>query len=350
MTSRERVFAAFEFRAPDRIPRFDNFWEFPEAWAQRLGPAEGMRDISIWTPNEGAFPTHARALEAQGGWKYSVDVWGRTIREKTGTYFVEVMEVPIPVGTDPESVRFDAADLDVRYLKAENAELTLQRLQQDKARNCVFAKTGGPYLRTTFVRGEEQFLMDIAGDPGLARALADKMADHLIAVGLEGMRRWSLHDTGIWIYDDMAHNGGPMFSPDSFEKVFLPGYRRMVEAYKSAGAKYVLVHSDGNILPILDMLIDAGIDGLNPLEKRAGMDATAIRRQYPDLILTGGMCNTDTLVNGPVERIEREARELIDLGREGGVVIGTHSISPEVPLEHFVVYDRICRTYGCFDT
>jgi hypothetical protein len=64
--------------------------------------------------------------------------------------------------------------------------------------------------------------------------------------------------------------------------------------------------------------------------------------------LLGGMCNTETLVHGPTERIEKEARQLIDLGRCGGFVIGTHSISPEIPLEHFEVYDRVCRTYGVF--
>ena len=103
-----------------------------------------------------------------------------------------------------------------------------QALGDDKRRHCVFGKTGGPYLRSTYLRGEAEFLMDIAGDPGFARAIADKMADHLIAVGLEQLRRWELYETGIWIYDDMAYNRGPMFSPAQFEQVFLPAYRRMI--------------------------------------------------------------------------------------------------------------------------
>jgi hypothetical protein len=93
----------------------------------------------------------------------------------------------------------------------------------------------------------------------LARALADKVGEHITAVGVEALQRWSLQDTGIWIYDDMAHNGGPMFRPESFECVFLPAYRRMIAAYKAAGARYVFLHSDGDIRPILDMLVDAGI-------------------------------------------------------------------------------------------
>jgi uroporphyrinogen decarboxylase len=220
-------------------------------------------------------------------------------------------------------------------------------VQQETGR-AVFGKTGGPYLRTTYVRGETQFLMDIASDPGLARALADKMADHLLSVGREEIDRWDLAQTGIWIYDDMAYNDGPMFSPEAFERIFLPGYHRMIRGFKDAGARWVGLHSDGNILPILDLLVDAGIGALNPMERRAHMDVAELRRRYPRLVLTGGMDNTGTLVEGPVERIQAEARQIIDLGREGGVVIGSHSISPEIPLDHFVAYHEVCRSYGVF--
>ena len=123
----------------------------------------------------------------------------------------------------------------------------------------------------------------------------------------------------------------------------------MIKAFKDAGARYVFLHSDGDIRSLLDMLIDAGIDGINPLERRAHMDAAVLRWRYPRLVLTGGMCNTDTLVKGPITKIQTEAKELIDLGREGGLVIGTHSVSHEIPLEHFAAYDMVCRTYGNFN-
>ncbi len=348
-TSHERVLRACRFQRPDRIPRFDSFWELSPAWEERLGSPETLSDIAIWCPREGTFPTRARLLERQGNWTVRVDDWGRTVRTRDGAYFDEVLEVPIPPGSDPERLFFDAPCLDLRYnIDAGDPRATALHLAHDKAHYCVFGKTGGPYLRTSFVRGTEQFLMDIAMDPPLARALADRMADHLIAIAVEQLRRWDLTDTGVWIYDDMAHNGGPMCSPASFEEVFLPAYRRMIKAYKQAGARYVILHSDGNILPILDMLVDAGIDGLNPLERRAGMVAEELRLRYPQLILTGGMCNTQTLLRGTTAEIEAETRRLIDLGRDGGFVIGTHSVSPEIPLESFATYQRTCAQYGNF--
>jgi uroporphyrinogen-III decarboxylase len=348
MDAKERVLTACAFEQPDRIPTFDSFWEYPDLWRKRLGEPEGLTDIAIWIPEEAPFPTRARFLKEQAGWIYEVDSYGRTVRRRRDAYFCETLEVPIPLGTDIDRVQFDPPELEERYLMGRTPAAVDMALRRDKERHCVFAKTGGPYLRTTYVRGEQQFLMDIAGDPPLARALADKMAAHLAAVGVEELRRWSLCDTGIFIYDDMAHNLGPMFSPRSFETIFLPAYRRMIRAYKEAGAHYVFLHSDGDIRPLLDMLVDAGIQGINPLERRANMDIAKMRELYPSLVLIGGMDNTDTLINGPTERVVSETREIIDLGRHGGVVIGTHSVSPEIPLEHFVAYRETCLTDGRF--
>jgi uroporphyrinogen-III decarboxylase len=356
MNAQERVLAACAFRRPDRIPRIDNFWEVPEGWEERLGePLTQISDVAIWCPDEGTRPTRAQVLEERGDWVYEVDTWGRTVRRRVGAYFSETLAVALPPGTDPAAVTFDPPDLDARFAVCaadparglDTAEAaTAAALREAKRRHCVFGKTGGPYLRSTYVRGETPFLMDIAADPGLARAIADKVGDLLTAVGVQEIERWALQETGIWIFDDMAYNNGPMVSPGAFERIFLPAYRRMIRAYKEAGARYVFFHSDGDVRLILPMLADAGIDGLNPLEPRAHMDIAALRRQYPRLILAGGMDNSDTLLRGPAERVRAEARAIIDLGREGGVIIGTHSISPEIPFELFAAYHETCRTYG----
>jgi uroporphyrinogen decarboxylase len=160
--------------------------------------------------------------------------------------------------------------------------------------------------------------------------------------------RWNLQTTGIWICDDIAYNGGPLISPKSFEQVFLPAYRLMITAFKQAGARYVFFHSDGDIRLFLDMLIDAGIDGINPVEPRANMKVADLRLKYPHLILAGGMDNTGTLIHGPLQKIEEETRTIIDVGRDGGVIIGSASIGPDVPIKNFAAYHHICQTYGAF--
>ena len=304
----------------------------------------------------------ARKLKQENDNIYKVDRWGRTVRYREGAYFVETLEVILTDARDIDTIQFDPADLDVRFQQVltETVEdvpvvegmpdlLTVERaLEHAKEKSCVFGKTGGPFLRSTYVRGETQYLMDIASDPELARALADKVADHLAAVGIQEIERWSLQETGMWIFDDMAYNTGPMFSPASFERIFLPAYRRMVKAYKRAGARYVFFHSDGDIRLFLDMLIDAGIDGINPVEPRANMRVAELRKRYPKLILMGGMDNTGTLINGPIDKIQAETREIIDVGRDGGVLIGSGYTGPDMPFENYAAYHKTCVTYGRF--
>ncbi len=244
---------------------------------------------------------------------------------------------------DLDRLRFDSQLLDFRY------HGFLEHVASWRNRRCVFCKTGGPFLRTTFLRGETDFLMDIAGDPSFAKALADRVADHLIQIGLTSLQRGQLYDTGLWIYDDMAFNDQPFMSPKTFEQVFLPAYRRMVSAFKDAGAALVILHSDGNIGPLLDMLIDAGIDGINPVEPRAGLHIPTLKSRYGDkLAFIGGMCNSHVLPQGPEDAITAQAREIIDAGRDGGVIIGAHSIGPDIPVSHYLRYHRTVQQEGVY--
>ena len=100
--------------------------------------------------------------------------------------------------------------------------------------------------------------MDLAGDEAYARELAGLLTRHLTAVGVESLRLGGERLSGIWIYDDIGANAGPMVSPRTFERVFLPLMAEMVSAYKEAGADFVVFHSDGNILPLVDMLVRRG--------------------------------------------------------------------------------------------
>jgi len=239
---------------------------------------------------------------------------------------------------------FEDPRLDTRY------ENFIEQVWKEKAKGrCVFGKIGGPYIRSTFIRGQVNFLMDIAGDEGFARELASRVGDFLVEIGKEQIKRADLYDTGIWIYDDMAYNHGPMMSPRAFERIFYPIYKKMVRELKEAGANKVGLHSDGDIRPILDMLIDAGIDLINPVEPKAGMSVKELKKKYGNrLAYVGGMCNADVLVNGPKERIIRQTMEIIEAARDGGVIIGAHSIGPDIPVENYLAYIQCVEENGYF--
>jgi len=102
----------------------------------------------------------------------------------------------------------------------------------------------------------------------------------------------------------------------------------------------VIFHSDGYIMDIVDDLLAAGIDGLNPIEKAAGMDLYALRRRFPELILVGGLDVTHLLPTGTPEQVRAETRRMLDeAGAEGRLLIGSSTeLEDNVPLENYLAF------------
>jgi hypothetical protein len=148
------------------------------------------------------------------------------------------------------------------------------------------------------------------------------------------------------IYSDVAFKQHPMFSTRTFNAFgFFDDVASICDACHHKGLQ-VIFHSDGDITYIIDDLVAAGIDGLNPLEKAAGMDVYAIRRAHPQLIIVGGVDVTHLLREGTSEAIRRETRRMInELGSSGRLLIGsTTEVSEHVPLEKYLAFhDEVMR-------
>jgi uroporphyrinogen decarboxylase len=350
MTGKERVTAALEFREADRVPRiWDAFWpEFVTQWDQRFPGVDPSNyfgnDVLVIVADETPWPSRAGVISTNGDEQIVRNGWGQLQRLRGDAHFSETIELAIPERVDPDTLVFDDPLDDGRYLPCE-AHIAEQRA----AGRFLFCKTGGPYLRSTFLRGEEQLWYDIMDDPGWVRAFVDRVTDHLIAVGVESIRRWGMQDTGIEINDDVASNAGPFVGAETYERIFLPALQRMIKAYKQAEARFVLQHSDGNVMPLLDMWVDAGVDVINPVEYRAGMDAPAIRRKYGDkLALIGGLDNTVILPRGDRGEIREHIFHLLEAGRGGGYAIGPHSIGPDVSVDTMLYVHELLEEHGSY--
>jgi uroporphyrinogen decarboxylase len=142
------------------------------------------------------------------------------------------------------------------------------------------------------------------------------------------------------IYSDVAFKQSPMFSKRTFNDFgFFDDVATICDACHAKGLQ-VIFHSDGDIMSLVDDLVAAGIDGLNPLEKAAGMDVYALRKRYPELILVGGVDVTHLLREGTPDQVRKETRRMIDeLGSEGRLLIGSSTeVSEHVPLENYLAF------------
>lgn len=213
--------------------------------------------------------------------------------------------------------------------------------------------------RTMFVPGGGTGLTGLYASIGLQKFCL-WTRDHPDLIG-EVLRRRA-HENARWarlaarerlcplffIGEDIACKDRLLFSPHWLRRHFLPPLRLSIEPLAQAGIK-VIFHSDGNLMEILNDLIDAGIDGLNPIEPLAGMDIAHLKRRYGDrLILVGNVDCSHTLPFGTVEQVCRAVRECIRTASPGGGhFIGSSSeITPATPLRNVLAFYKACHHYG----
>ncbi len=151
-----------------------------------------------------------------------------------------------------------------------------------------------------------------------------------------------------FIGDDVAYKGATLFSPDYLRRTFIRSLRKCIEPLHAAGIK-VIFHSDGYLMEIMDDLVDAGIDGLNPIEPLAGMDIALLKKRYGrNLVLVGNVDCSQVLPLGTVEDVIRATKQCIrDASPGGGHFIGSSSeVVPSTPVENILAFYETCRECG----
>jgi uroporphyrinogen-III decarboxylase len=185
------------------------------------------------------------------------------------------------------------------------------------------------------LRGLERTLTDLIENP----ELADRLLDIPYSYHLEAARR--LTEMGvdmIWIGDDVGAQDALVISPRMWRRFLRPRMAKFVETIKGINPRLkVAYHSDGYILPIIEDLIDIGVDILNPIQPRS-MDPAELKRRFGDrLSFWGTIDEQHTLPFGTPDDVASEVRERITtVGRSGGLIIGpTHQVQLDTPMENF---------------
>ena len=140
---------------------------------------------------------------------------------------------------------------------------------------------------------------------------------------------------------DFGSQNGPMISPDLFNEIFLPYYKKMTDWIHANTGWKVFKHSCGAIEPLLPCFIEAGFDIVNPVQiSAAGMDAENLKQKYGGkLVFWGGGVDTqNTLPYGTPSDVYNEVKDRIHiLGKNGGLIFNTiHNTQANVPVENFL--------------
>lgn len=192
----------------------------------------------------------------------------------------------------------------------------------------------GPQLMTIFGEvGLEQFSYYLVDCPDLMAELLEVNTVRAVTLAEHYPENHGVEVA--FLGDDIAFHSGPLMNPEWMREHYFPRLARAIDAWHKAGIK-VLFHSDGNLNPILDDLVEAGIDGLNPIEVLAGMDVGEIHRRYPHIFMAGGIDVSQLLPFGKPQEVRDAVKRALEAAG-GRIMIGSSTeLNHDVPLENFL--------------
>ena len=210
-------------------------------------------------------------------------------------------------------------------------------------RYCILYFVGGAFETPWYMRGLDRFLMDLVETPDIAEAISCHAAKFYRA---RAMRALEAADGAI----DMVYSGGDigtqrgmMLAPDLWRRHIKPYSTELIRPFKEMGL-ITMYHSCGSILPVIDDLIDMGLDILDPIQpKAAGMSAEEMKRQFGGrLSFHGGIDEQELLPRGTPEQVRAETERIIAVfGGDGGyIVCPAHAFQPDTtPQNAMAMYE-----------
>jgi len=310
--------AVLSLREPDQVPTFELEFQLTELEFGEGARYYGTRELEEAAPNERERMLHHNAQ-----------------------LFMRVAE------------RFGYSNIAFSFFGGQ-AAFDCIRLLRDKYaqdRYTISANGGGTY-GIPAGKDMQQFVYDLFDKPQEMKQHAERM----VAGGIEHGKR--LIDAGCDIVvsvTDFAFNDGPFLSPEMFREFVTPYLARWVSALKEYGG-YVMIHTDGNLMYIMDQLLEGGPHGLHSLDPQAGMDIAALKRQYGHRLCLMGNLACNLLQMGTPDEVYNAAQNCILAGKPGGGYIfstsnvvfrnATYPHLDRVVLDNYHVALRALQDFG----
>jgi len=232
-----------------------------------------------------------------------------------------------------------------RYPKDWNNEAYIKALETYQAGNTML-RFNGFYGFGAELMGIPTFNIMFYKDPELMHDMIEYWEYYTIETIRSAVEILRDKIDVIYWWEDMADRHGPCVSPKLFKEFFLPHYKRVTGFLNKNKIDRIMMDSDGNLNLILDLIVDAGITGLWPLEVNAGMNAISVREKYGDkLFLVGNLDKAELMKGGEAMKKEVDSK-LLPLKEMGGYVPGAdHLIPTEFTLVKFNEYTEYVKKH-----
>lgn len=341
MTHKERFLAALNHEPVDLLPYRDGLW----------GETE-RRYINEGYMKEGEGDTaHFDMSSDSAGWLNStadIDFKPVTLEETEETilrldgngaklrYWKNRSGTPEHVGFTVEDrsgweerIKPNLLDLNPRRIPYEWYRETRARAAKE---NRAFCWAGvAPFEQMHPVCGHEFMLMGMALDPDWVKDMVMTFARFTVT-HLDDMFSKEGKPDAFWFYEDMGFKEKPFMSPAMYEEIVQPGHQLLFDYAHSIGCK-VIVHSCGFVEPLVPGLVKAGMDCLQAMEVKAGMDMPRIAEAFKGKISFCGNIDIRAIASNDRDKIKEElARKIPPTLKTGAgyILASDHSIPPDV--------------------
>lgn len=337
LTSEERLLRTLQGKDVDRVPTFE--WMIDSKVIQALTPGLDTEEF-IYKMGLDAVCVDCDYEKERIEGDLIRDEWGM-IKRDSGQIHSMPVDGPIRTMKDLENYTPPDPRKPGRYDSIEKA------LEDHKGKKAVILHLNDVFSIPSRLMPFDHFMILLMDEPETVKALIDISVETNLAMAEEAVKRGiKIAYTG----DDYAYNSGPMISPVLFREIFYPGLKRVMGGYKDLGLM-VIKHTDGNIMPLIDMIIDSGIDCLDPIDPVAGMDLGLIKRTYGNRIAVKG--NVDcahTLTFKSVEETVQETKQCLELGMEGGryIISSSNTIHSEVKPDNYRAMLDTIKKFGSY--
>jgi uroporphyrinogen decarboxylase len=253
------------------------------------------------------------------------------------------------IGAD-DSARIDSSSYFMHmneYPSWAEARKQYDRLRQ-QGRYLLFDGYGG-YEFTWRHRGYSELLMETASDPDFVAEMTGTYMQFLITV-LQRCLDEGMKPDGFFLVEDVACTRGMLFSPRSWRELLKPHMQRLGEFLHGNGITFWM-HCCGNAEAIFEDLIECGLDVIQPLEAKSGLDVRKLRKTYGKRLTFFGNIDVRIMADGTDEELEAEIRDkLLSFKADGGGYIyhSDHSVPPEVSLDRFKRVLDLVHKYGVY--
>ena len=278
------------------------------------------------------------------------DEYGVVRRRPSSALYYDLVKSPLGGAiTIQDIVNFSWPDpTDPGYTRGLRARLLDYREKTDYA---IVLRLPSAFVHTTqYLRGFEDWFIDLAADQKLAGALFDAAVEHSSALAAEILKVGGDLADVVAISDDMGLQNGPIVSPELYRQLFKPRHKKYFDTVKKHTSAFLHFHCCGSIYKLLPDLIELGVDVIHPVQVAArDMDSSILGPEFGDrLSFWGGIDTQKVLPKGTPEEVKAEVRRRIrDFAPGGGYILGAvHDIQPDVPVENILAMFEAGKEYG----